>query len=132
VSQVRLDTWSRARVALVGDAAFCVSLTGGQCSALAMAAAYILAGELARVAGEPQLAFLQYERRLRRFITSKQRAAERFAAVFAPKTQSGLALRNVVINLAAWPGPARRVIGRGIVDSIALPDYPALQPPASA
>ena len=48
VSQIRMDAWSKGRVALVGDAAFCVSLLAGQGSALAMAAAYVLAGELGR------------------------------------------------------------------------------------
>ena len=44
VSQIMLDSWSRGRVALVGDAAFCVSLMAGQGSALAITAAYVLAG----------------------------------------------------------------------------------------
>lgn len=127
VSQIRLGSWSRGRVALVGDAAFCVSLTAGQGSALAMAAAYILAGEIARVPWQPQLAFLKYEERLRRLITSKQRAAERFAAAFAPKTRLGLTLRNFVVNLAGLPGMAKLALGPGVVDSIALPQYPAFQ-----
>ncbi len=50
VSQIRMsppgESWANGRVALVGDAASCVSLLGGQGSALAMIAAYILAGEL--------------------------------------------------------------------------------------
>ena len=53
VSQIRMNPqqglWSRGRVTLVGDAAFCISLLGGQGSALAMVAAYILAGELLSV-----------------------------------------------------------------------------------
>ena len=48
VSQIRMEHWSRGRVALVGDAAYCVSLLAGQGSALAMTGAYILAGELAK------------------------------------------------------------------------------------
>ena len=46
VSQIRMDTWSQGRVGLVGDAAFCPSLLAGQGAALAMTAAYVLAGEL--------------------------------------------------------------------------------------
>ena len=46
VSQICMPRWSKGRVALVGDAAFCVSLAAGQGSALAMTAAYALAGEL--------------------------------------------------------------------------------------
>jgi 2-polyprenyl-6-methoxyphenol hydroxylase-like FAD-dependent oxidoreductase len=48
VSQIKMPTWSRGRVALVGDAAFCVSLMAGQGAALAMTAAYVLAGELSK------------------------------------------------------------------------------------
>jgi hypothetical protein len=43
--------WTRGRVTLIGDAAFCVSLLAGQGSALAMVAAYILAGDLCREYG---------------------------------------------------------------------------------
>lgn len=41
-SQIRMDRWTRGRIALVGDAAFCVSLMAGQGSALAIIAAYVL------------------------------------------------------------------------------------------
>lgn len=53
--------WPRGRVALFGDAAFCPSLFAGQRSALAMAAAYILAGELHKAGGDFRLAFRQDE-----------------------------------------------------------------------
>jgi 2-polyprenyl-6-methoxyphenol hydroxylase-like FAD-dependent oxidoreductase len=51
------STWWSGRVTLLGDAAFCVSLLGGQGSALAMSAACILAGELHRAEGRHQDAF---------------------------------------------------------------------------
>jgi len=47
VSQIHMDAWSQGRIALVGDAGFCVSLLAGQGSALTMTAAYALGGELA-------------------------------------------------------------------------------------
>ena len=59
VSQIRMDCWSRGHVALIGDAAFCVSLLAGQGSALAMTSAYVLAGELARAHGRHDEAFQQ-------------------------------------------------------------------------
>ncbi len=77
VSQIKMDSWSRGRVALVGDAAFCVSLMAGQGAALAMIAAYVLAGELARASGKHDEAFAKYEKLLRAFIASKQYGAER-------------------------------------------------------
>jgi len=123
VSQIRMDRWARGRVALVGDAAFCVSLMAGQGSALAITAAYVLAGELARSRGLHELAFDNYERFLRDFIDAKQRGAARFAAAFAPRTRLGLFMRNQLINAFAIPGLARFSFGRDIVDTLRLTDY---------
>ena len=123
VSQIRMPGWSRGRVALVGDAAFCVSLLAGQGSALAITSAYVLAGELASAVGRHEDAFRQYERILRSYIEVKQRGAERFAGAFAPKTQRGLWFRNQVINTFAIPGLAKLTIGRDIIDTLPLPDY---------
>jgi 2-polyprenyl-6-methoxyphenol hydroxylase-like FAD-dependent oxidoreductase len=118
-----MPKWSQGRIALVGDAAYCVSLVAGQGSALAMTGAYVMAGELARAGGRHAEGFANYENRLRAFIEAKQRGAERFAGAFAPKTWWGLFLRNQVIRLTAIPGFARLAFGRDIVDRLRLPDY---------
>ncbi len=130
VSQIRMESWSQGRVALVGDAAFCVSLMAGQGAALALISAYVLAGELAKAGGRHEEAFGKYEELLRAYTSSKQRGAERFAAAFAPKTRWGLFLRNQVIKAFSFPGFARLTFGRDIVDTLQLPDYrwPALPP----
>jgi 2-polyprenyl-6-methoxyphenol hydroxylase-like FAD-dependent oxidoreductase len=83
VSQIKMESWSRGRIALVGDAAFCVSLLAGQGSALAMISAYVLAGELVKAEGHYEVAFAKYEAFLRAYISKKQQAAERFAGPFA-------------------------------------------------
>ena len=87
VSQIRMNPneglWTRGRVALVGDAAFCVSLLGGQGCALAMIAAYILAGELHRSGGDHSRAFARYQELFGPFVAGKQEAAEGFAGFFA-------------------------------------------------
>jgi 2-polyprenyl-6-methoxyphenol hydroxylase-like FAD-dependent oxidoreductase len=134
VSQIKMQNWSRGRVALVGDAAFCVSLLAGQGSALAMIAAYMLAGELSASQGRYQQAFASYEARLRSYIDAKQRGAERFAGAFAPRTRAGLIFRNLVIKAFAIPGLARLAVGRDIADRIELPEYqwPALDRLAAA
>ena len=123
VSQIRMDAWSHGRVALVGDAGFCVSLLAGQGSALAMTAAYVLAGELATSPGRPQAAFRRYEDQLRPFIHAKQRAAERFAAAFVPRTRRGVFFRNQMIKTFRVPAIARIAIGRDIRDQLELPQY---------
>jgi 2-polyprenyl-6-methoxyphenol hydroxylase-like FAD-dependent oxidoreductase len=123
VSQIKMPTWSRGRVALVGDAAFCVSLMAGQGAALAMTAAYVLAGELGKSGQHYERAFYNYERILRTFIDSKQESAARFASAFAPRTRLGLFVRNQIIKASAIPGVARLSFGRDIIDTLKLPDY---------
>lgn len=112
VSQIRMKSWSRGRIALTGDAAFCVSLTAGQGSALAVLSAYLLARELANAGGRHEVAFGRYEALLRAYIETKQRGAERFAVAFAPKTRWGLFVRNQVIKAFVIPGLARLAAGR--------------------
>ncbi|BBX62854.1 hypothetical protein MSAS_20280 [Mycobacterium saskatchewanense] len=46
MSQIKMDRWSRGRVALVGDAAYCCSPLSGQGTSVALLGAYVLAGEL--------------------------------------------------------------------------------------
>lgn len=127
VSQIQMDSqqglWARGRVALVGDAASCVSLLAGQGSALAMVAAYILAGELHLAGGDYIKAFRRYEDLFGPFIFNKQKAALRFAGTFAPKSKLALFLRNRIFNLMAIPWLADLAVGRDIADKLALPNY---------
>lgn len=123
VSQIVAPSWSKGRVVLVGDAAFCPSLLAGQGSALAIVAAYVLAGELARSHGRIDEAFAAYERLLRPYIATKQAGAARFAGAIAPRSRFGLWFRNLVIRSLAIPGLARFTVGREITDRLPLPDY---------
>ncbi len=126
VSQIRMDPgqglWTRGRVTLVGDAAFCVSLLAGQGSALAMVAAYILAGELHCADGDYARAFEQYQKLFGPFVLGKQRAALRFAGTFAPKSKFALFVRNQIFSLMAIPWIAD-LAARDLADNIELPDY---------
>src|SRR5690625_3877775 len=61
-SQIRMPSWSRGRVVLIGDAAACPSLLAGQGAALAMIEAYVLAAQLARTNSDQTAAITAYER----------------------------------------------------------------------
>lgn len=124
VSQIRLDAWSRDRVVLLGDAAFCPSLLAGQGSALAMMAAYVLAGEIAKANGAVGTAFKLYEELLRCFINAKLAAAAKFASSFAPKTRLGLLLRNQATKVFSLPFVPGLVMKSALLDRIELPSYP--------
>ncbi|MEU1386040.1 MULTISPECIES: FAD-dependent monooxygenase [unclassified Nonomuraea] len=67
VSQVHMDSWSKGRVVLLGDAAYCASPASGQGTSLAIVGAYVLAGELAGGGGAAG-----YEREMREFVRVNQ------------------------------------------------------------
>lgn len=123
VSQIGMDRWSTGRVALIGDAASCVSLLAGEGTGLAMLQAYVLAGELAAAGGDHRRAFRRYEQLLRRLIEGRQKSARAFAAAFAPKTQAGLWIRNRASRLLDVPGLAQWAIRREFSDDIPVPEY---------
>jgi 2-polyprenyl-6-methoxyphenol hydroxylase-like FAD-dependent oxidoreductase len=98
VSVVDLPAWSQGRIALVGDAASCVSLLGDG-SSLAIAGAHTLATALAGRPAEHAAAFRGYETAHRARVAPKQRAVKRSAALLIPKTRIGLATRNLAARL---------------------------------
>ncbi|WP_179472974.1 FAD-binding domain [Mycolicibacterium vinylchloridicum] len=122
VSQIRMDRWSRGRVLLLGDAAGCISLLGGEGTGLAMTEAYVLAGELSRAGGDHRQAFEQYERKLRPFVESKQAGAVRFIGFFATRTTFGLRFRNLAMRAMNF-GPLLKMFAGDIRDDFELPDY---------
>jgi 2-polyprenyl-6-methoxyphenol hydroxylase-like FAD-dependent oxidoreductase len=124
VSQIRMPSWSRGRVALVGDAAACPSFLAGQGSALAMVGSYSLAAELSRCNDHVE-AFARYERRLAPLLRSKQDAATGLGLAFAPKNRFQLFTRNGVMRLMGLPKVADMVMGRSFRDKVELPTVAA-------
>ncbi|MFD0763223.1 FAD-dependent monooxygenase [Mucilaginibacter lutimaris] len=61
-SQIKMPAWSKGRVALIGDAAYCPSPASGQGGSLAMQGAATLADALLLCDGDFKLAFEAYER----------------------------------------------------------------------
>lgn len=107
VSQVRLQNWSRGRVALLGDAASCVSLFGDG-STLAMAGASTLAAELAASPGDHQLAFRRYETGHRTLVEPRQRNVALAAALLIPASRYGILARNLATRLSPVVTPPDR------------------------
>jgi 2-polyprenyl-6-methoxyphenol hydroxylase-like FAD-dependent oxidoreductase len=98
VSQVRLPSWSLGRVALLGDAASCVSLFGDG-SSLAMAGAHTLAAALSTTPSDHREAFMAYETKHRTHTDAKQRAVGLATAMLIPKTRLGIATRNAAARV---------------------------------
>ncbi|MFE6051384.1 FAD-dependent monooxygenase [Kitasatospora sp. NPDC056446] len=76
VAQIRMDRWSKDRVALLGDAGYCCSPYTGQGTSVALTAAYVLAGELHAADGDHRTAYPAYERRLRDHVAANQALLE--------------------------------------------------------
>ncbi|MCP3731411.1 FAD-dependent monooxygenase [Sphingomonas sp. MG17] len=112
VSQIRMPGWSKGRIALAGDAAHGPSFVTGQGSSLALAGAYVLAGELASHAGDPAAAFASYEREFRPFAEANQNiAGKRWQ--FIPDDAETERMRNEHLRangLPAASGEAKRAI----------------------
>lgn len=123
VSQIRMAHWTAGRTALVGDAGACVSLLAGEGTGLAMAEAYVLAGELHAAGGDYRTAFPRYEEHMMPFLARKQATAAKFASSFAPETAFGLTVRDLVTRLFRLPFLADYFLGRTMSDDFKLPGY---------
>ncbi|WP_405439458.1 FAD-dependent monooxygenase [Streptomyces avidinii] len=75
MAQIRMDTWSRGRVALLGDAGYCPSPLSGQGTGLALVGAHVLADSLAQAPGDHLAAYARYEERMRPFVSLNQALA---------------------------------------------------------
>lgn len=76
VTQVKMKSWTKGRVSLLGDAGYCASPLSGQGNNLALVGAYILAGELKQSAGDYIRAYKRYNELLRPFVEANQRLGE--------------------------------------------------------
>lgn len=72
IAQVKMNSWNKQRVVLLGDAGYCASPLSGQGNNLAMVGAYILAGELKQAGGDYNVAFKRYDEIMRLFVTDNQ------------------------------------------------------------
>lgn len=72
ITQLKMNSWTKGRIALVGDAAYCPSPLSGQGNNLAFVGAYILAGELKAANGNYVQAFTNYNALLRSFVEANQ------------------------------------------------------------
>jgi 2-polyprenyl-6-methoxyphenol hydroxylase-like FAD-dependent oxidoreductase len=123
ICRVDNPTWTRGRVALVGDAA-CGATIGGQGNGTAVVSAYVLAGELAAANGDHTVAFPRYEQRIAKFARGTQKGGDTTGMFLAPKTATGIRTRNY-LNNQQWFLNLTKKIAADRSTSITLPDYAA-------
>ncbi|WUJ67753.1 FAD-dependent monooxygenase [Kribbella soli] len=112
ITQLRMPTWSRGRVTLVGDAAYCPGPAVGGSTTLAIVGAYVLAGELARAAGDHERAYPAYEHAMTNHVTASRAVALSAAKTLIPKSRLGMAaLAQGARLISTLPsGPSRALL----------------------
>ena len=125
IAQVHLDSYTRGRVCLTGDAAWCASPRSGMGTTLAMVGAYVLAHELQAAAGDYASAFDRYQRLMAPYVARCQKLA--LDALKTDRYSSGwrATLRNLVLQTLRIPVVSTFVAKQSlaVARSFTLPNY---------
>jgi 2-polyprenyl-6-methoxyphenol hydroxylase-like FAD-dependent oxidoreductase len=139
ISRIRMEAWSRGRVALVGDAGYAPGAGVGGGTSLAVVAAYALAGELAVAGGDHTAGFRNYERAIRDAVVRSRAIGPTLISTLIPRSRTRIWLGQQALRLlprlpqrlrrsvSLLPRPA--VDGLRAIASLPLKNY---QPPAAA
>jgi 2-polyprenyl-6-methoxyphenol hydroxylase-like FAD-dependent oxidoreductase len=92
--QVKMPAWTKGRVALAGDAAYCASPAAGMGGSLAIIGASAMADALEKHNGNFERAFKEYNKNLRPFIEEVQAGAVQMLDKLLPRTEEEIRLRN--------------------------------------
>ena len=99
--QIRMPSWTKGRVALVGDAGYCASPAAGMGGSLAVIGATALADAFIKHPRDIEKAFQEYNDSLRPFVENVQAQAVNFGLeMFIPRTDEALQKRNAQLGLA--------------------------------
>lgn len=125
VGQVKMESWSKGRVVLLGDAGYvylraadshvskkisltldryCASPLSGMGTTLAFNGAYELAGALSRHPNDYSNAFTEYEQKMRPLVDRAQKLAPGIVYTLNPDTAWGLWILYVVMWMIAQSG----------------------------
>lgn len=129
--QVRMERWSKGRVVLTGDAAWCATPLAGVGATLAITGAYALAGELS-LSDDIPAALAAYERAMRPMVEDGQGVPKIGPRLMNPHSRLGIRLLHGVLGLASRPA-VRDLAGKAFSREPRAPDlerYAALTPRA--
>jgi 2-polyprenyl-6-methoxyphenol hydroxylase-like FAD-dependent oxidoreductase len=133
ITQLQLDTWSRGRVTLVGDAGYCPGPAVGGSTSLSVLGAYVLAGELAQAGGDYVRAFAAYEREMADPVRRSRAFARTMAKSIVPGSAAGVwALTRGAQLVTLLPAGLTKALARlnskgvRLYDSMQFKEYSAL------
>jgi 2-polyprenyl-6-methoxyphenol hydroxylase-like FAD-dependent oxidoreductase len=102
-----MDSWSRGRVVLLGDAAWCVTLFAGYGAGLALSGAEALGEALEQ--NDVPVALAAWESRLRPEVEKRQALARTGIARFAPPTRFHVWMSDMTMRAVTLPGVSRLI-----------------------
>lgn len=108
--QVRMPRWSKGRIVLTGDAAWCATPIAGYGTTLAVTGAYVLAQELLRSA-DVSAALAAYEQTMRPMVEGAQAVPKIAPRLANPHRRSGIRLLHIALNVASRPA-VRSIVGK--------------------
>ncbi|OQE19151.1 hypothetical protein PENSTE_c016G09446 [Penicillium steckii] len=126
-AQVKPPALSKGRFVMVGDAGYAPGPTGTGTS-LALAGAYLLAGEIGKHQGDLTAGLKGYEEGIRPLINEMQKIPPLVPGVFAPQTAWGIWTRNSIFAFLCWsrlPWIFNKLFGSASAhsDGYELPEY---------
>ncbi|MFQ6331222.1 FAD-dependent monooxygenase [Nocardia sp. CWNU-33] len=113
VTQVVTDRWSRGRIVLLGDAAWCVTVFAGYGAALALDGADRLGTALAAHQDDIPATLADWEASLRPEVRKRQTLARKGMSRFAPPTRAHVWAGELMLRAIQMPG-IRGLVQRSI------------------
>ncbi|GHN00332.1 oxidoreductase [Cytophagales bacterium WSM2-2] len=98
ICQIKMSSWTKGRVALIGDAAHCSGFPTGMGSSLAMHGATLLADELKASNGDYQSAFSKYDTSLHPVVEAIQATVMHGLSFLVPDTEEAISSRNSMVS----------------------------------
>ncbi|MFJ5231129.1 FAD-dependent monooxygenase [Kitasatospora sp. NPDC088391] len=123
LGQVRMDSFTRGRTALIGDAACCPTPLTGLGTSLALVGAYLLAGELATARGDFTTAYANYQHRMQPYAAKARELPPGGMSGYAPGSAAMIRLRAASMRwMTRWP--LRRIMEAQVAKAseVELPD----------
>jgi 2-polyprenyl-6-methoxyphenol hydroxylase-like FAD-dependent oxidoreductase len=109
ISTIVMDTWTRGRVTLVGDAGYSPGSAVGGGTSLAVVGAYVLASELAASSGDQVRGLAAYEQALRPAVQHSQTIGPAVLKILIPRSRLQVwATAQAIRLLPRLPALARR------------------------
>ncbi|WPB77577.1 FAD-dependent monooxygenase [Archangium violaceum] len=98
-NHVRMPSWHKGRVVLVGDSAWCLTLYSGMGASTGLAGGELLGNMLEKYPDDMERALSRWEEKLRPFIEDTQRDSLKARALFTPANEAQRIIRGATIRL---------------------------------